>query len=142
MHCVSLYRELAESSVRNAMGRANRYLFWKDVLRHKEAGLETFDFGGWYPGGTNQALLNINRFKEEFGGSIRREYNCRQIRSLKGRIVLSMARILGYVKRTSPRLRGVEGPVWPGLSDGMDSPGPQVSLSNGSSLEGELQTVK
>ena len=142
MHCVSLYQDLAESSVRNAMGRANRYLFWKDVLRHKEEGLETFDFGGWYPGHTNQALLNINRFKEEFGGRIAREYNCRQIRSLKGRIVLGTATILGYAKQLSPWWRLVRGPFWPGVPQSTSAPAPQAPLSAGSSVAGELETVK
>jgi len=103
MHCVSLYQMLAESSARNAMGRANRYLFWQDALRHKEEGLEIFDFGGWYPGHTNQALLDINRFKEEFGGRITREYNCQQVCSLKAWLLLRIAALLGCGRRISAR---------------------------------------
>src|SRR5205823_2122620 len=41
----SLYREEAESGARNAIGRANRYLFWTEMLRCKEQGLTCFDFG-------------------------------------------------------------------------------------------------
>ncbi len=111
MHCVSLYQMLTESSARNALGRANRYLFWQDALRHKAEGLETLDFGGWYPGQTDQALLDINRFKEEFGGVVTREYNCRQIRSLKGWIVLRMAALLDRGRRFSARWPLVERPL-------------------------------
>jgi hypothetical protein len=142
MHCVSLYQEVAESSARNAIGRANRYLFWNDVLRHKEQGLETFDFGGWYPGRTNQALLNINRFKEEFGGKIKREYNCREIRSLKGWIVLRTAKIMGYANQMSTRLKADKGPFSAQTLPGMGGPPPKVPFSAGSVVEGTLETVK
>lgn len=94
LHSASLYRELDDSAARNAIGRANRYLFWSDILRHREQGLKYFDFGGWYPGNTNQALLDVNRFKEGFGGCVVREFNCEQIRSLKGWIVLNAAYLL------------------------------------------------
>lgn len=105
MHSVSLYHLLTDSSSRNALGRANRYLFWQDILRHQAQGLETFDFGGWYPGQTDQSLLDINRFKEEFGGKITREYNCQQVRSLKAQIVLRAAAILTRGRRISAQFR-------------------------------------
>ena len=50
LHTFSLYRTLADSTDRNALARANRYLFWCDMLRHKEQGLKIFDFGGGTPG--------------------------------------------------------------------------------------------
>jgi hypothetical protein len=91
LHSASHYREIDDSSVRNTIGRANRYLFWWDMLRHREQGLKTFDFGGWYPGNEDAGLLEVNRFKEGFGGRVVREYNCEQIRSLKGWVVLNTA---------------------------------------------------
>ncbi len=105
LHSVSLYQMAAESGVRNALGRANRYLFWRDLIRHKEQGLEFFDFGGWYPGRTNSELLNINRFKEEFGGQVTCEYNCRQPITLKARVALGTAAILDQRQRLIARLR-------------------------------------
>ncbi len=110
----SLYRLVSSSTSRNALSRANRYLFWCDILRHQEQGLKIFDFGGWYPGNTDHDLLEINRFKEGFGGKIVREYNCEQIVSLKGWVVLSMAALLNRAKglpgklRFGRRVRGAE----------------------------------
>ncbi|HEY5914226.1 MAG TPA: GNAT family N-acetyltransferase [Verrucomicrobiae bacterium] len=98
LHAASLYQLVADSAARNAMGRANRYLFWCDMLRHQERGLKYFDFGGWYPGNTDKALLDINQFKAGFGGQVVREYNCEQILSFKGRVVLTAAAVLSKVK--------------------------------------------
>src|SRR6266404_445323 len=71
---VSLHRDLPTSAARNAVGRANRYLVWSDMLRYREQGLKFFDFGGWYPGNTDEALLKLNEFKRGFGGQVVREY--------------------------------------------------------------------
>ena len=94
LYLPSLYRKLSDSASRNAIGRANRYLIWSDMLRYQEQGLKFFDFGGWYPGTTDQALLRINEFKRGFGGQVLREYQCERILTLKGWSVLQVARIL------------------------------------------------
>jgi CelD/BcsL family acetyltransferase involved in cellulose biosynthesis len=99
----SLYRALPNSHARNFVGRANRYLTWSDILRYKELGLKFFDFGGWHLGNDHE-LLNINDFKRGFGGTVVREYQCEQILTLKGRLVLSAAKLLGRAKSVlSPR---------------------------------------
>jgi hypothetical protein len=98
MHLPSLYRKASDSAARNLIGRANRYLTWSDMLRYKEQGLKSFDFGGWYVGTTDQALLRINDFKRGFGGQVVREYECEQILSLKGWVVLKVARLLKRIK--------------------------------------------
>jgi len=105
MHSPSLYWKLPGSAMRNLIGRANRYLLWNDMLRYKEQGLKCFDFGGWYPGTTDQALLNINEFKKGFGGQVMREYFCEQILTCKGRVMLNAAKLLTRVKllRSSPK---------------------------------------
>jgi hypothetical protein len=105
LHTVSLYQMLSDSAARNAVGRANRYLFWTDILRHQEQGLRHFDFGGWYPGRTDQELLDINRFKEGFGGQVVREYNCEQILTAKALVVLKTAAVLGAGKRFLAKLK-------------------------------------
>ena len=66
LFAASIFRELADSAARNAIGRANRLLFWSEMLRSREQGLRYFDFGGWYPGATDPALLKINQFKSRF----------------------------------------------------------------------------
>jgi hypothetical protein len=98
MQSPSLYRKLPGSATRNMIGRANRYLIWNDMMRYKEQGLKCFDFGGWYPGSTDQALLNINEFKRGFGGQVMREYMCEQILTLKGWVVLNVAGLLKRVR--------------------------------------------
>ena len=98
LHLPSLYRKASESATRNLIGRANRYLTWSDMLRYKEQGLKSFDFGGWYPGTTDQALLRINDFKRGFGGQVTREYECEQILSVKGWVVLNTARLLKRIQ--------------------------------------------
>lgn len=105
LHAVSLYQTLSDSGARNAMGRANRYLFWCDILRHQANGLRLFDFGGWYPGTSDARLLEINRFKEDFGGKVIPEYNCQQILSLKGWVVLRCATAIDAWRRGSARRR-------------------------------------
>ncbi len=90
----SLYRKCSDSSERNFISRANRLLMWSNILRYQEQGLKGFDFGGWYLGSTDQARLDINRFKAGFGGRIVREYNCVAVLSLKGRLVLAVAALL------------------------------------------------
>lgn len=98
MQSPSLYWKLPGSATRNLAGRANRYLIWNDMMRYKEQGLKCFDFGGWYPGTADQALLKINEFKRGFGGQVMREYMCEQILTPKGWVVLKTARLLKRVR--------------------------------------------
>jgi hypothetical protein len=93
----SLYPGLPDSASRNRVGRANRWLFWSNILRYKRQGLKWFDFGGWYPGTTDRARLNINEFKTGFGGDVRREFECERILTLKGRVVLNAAKLVERV---------------------------------------------
>lgn len=93
----SLYPTFSDSAARNFCGRANRYLTWKNILRFKAQGLKAFDFGGWHLG-SDPGLLNINEFKRGFGGKVEREYQCEQIVTLKGRIVLGVAKLLEHAK--------------------------------------------
>ena len=75
-----------DDALRNLLGRANRYHHWHDMLRFKDAGIRFYDFGGWYGGTDNQAFARISRFKEEFGGTVRREYDSTRALTLKGRL--------------------------------------------------------
>jgi hypothetical protein len=93
----SLYRSLPQSAARNFSGRANRYLTWSNILRYKDQGLKSFDFGGWHLG-TDQDMLSINDFKRGFGGQVVREYQCEQILTLKGWVVLNAAKLLQQAK--------------------------------------------
>jgi hypothetical protein len=106
----SVYRTFSDSATRNFCGRANRYLTWSNILRYKAQGLTSFDFGGWYLG-NDPELLNINEFKRSFGGSVTREYQCEQIMTLKGRVVMGVVKLLGRAKaRRSGRRRPLQTP--------------------------------
>jgi len=142
LHSVSVHHMLADSAARNAVGRANRFLFWQDILRHKAQGLETFDFGGWYPGHKDQTLLDINRFKEEFGGRIAREYNCQEVRSLKAQIVLGAAAILSRGRRISTHLRLAGRTFWLGNSRLLGTGRAHLPLRSGASVTSELEPAK
>ena len=48
------------------LGRAHRALHWLDILEFKKEQVRYYDFCGWYTGSTEQSLLNINKFKEQF----------------------------------------------------------------------------
>jgi len=93
LHSASLFRDHSDPAIRNLIGRANRYLHWRDLLRYKEAEIPLFDFGGWYNGRDNDELLRINAFKEEFGGRIVREFHCAVPVSVRGRLVLHARRL-------------------------------------------------
>jgi hypothetical protein len=84
LYTAASFRLTSDQTRRSLIGRANRYLFWRDCLRFKESGAELFDFGGYYPGNTDTEKLKINVFKEGFGGEVRREFNCEECVTLKG----------------------------------------------------------
>src|SRR5262249_28879040 len=86
LHSGSIIRTSTDSAFRNLIGRANRYHHWQDMLRFKEAGVVAYDFGGWYPGNRHQDFLRVNRFKEEFGGSVVREFTCRKLITVKAHL--------------------------------------------------------
>jgi lipid II:glycine glycyltransferase (peptidoglycan interpeptide bridge formation enzyme) len=75
LYSVSLATTAADKSHRSWLGRANRFLHWRDALVFKERGVCVYDFGGWYDGQTDPKKLSINRFKEEFGGEVVPNYN-------------------------------------------------------------------
>jgi len=98
LYAGSLLRESKDSDRRNLIGRANRYLHWEDMLRFKEAGVEYYDFGGWYAGHKDEALLNINRYKEEFGTKKIYEYDCELPLTLQGKAALWLYHRLARLK--------------------------------------------
>ena len=89
LHNGSLHRAVSDSAQRNLIGRAHRYAVWKDILRFKEAGLQSYDFGGWYIGTDDSEKLKINLFKKEFGGSIETGMNCVRGATLRARLILA-----------------------------------------------------
>jgi hypothetical protein len=82
------YRNTTDPTRRTMIGRANRLLYWRDIVRFKEAGFRFFDFGGYYMGSEDQEKLRINGFKEEFGGEVLHEFNCQKGMTVKGNFML------------------------------------------------------
>lgn len=107
MHFPS-HRNTEDSSYRNMIGRINRYHYWRDILQFKDMGISTFDFGGWYSGNTNKKLLNINRFKEGFGGEVLREFNYRKGISFKGKLFLEMRDLTLHATKHIDHLKSIQ----------------------------------
>lgn len=70
LHTFSVQQGLSASQ----RGRAHRTLHWLDILEFKNMGVGSYDFGGWYEGQSDKALLNINQFKEQFTKQRVKEY--------------------------------------------------------------------
>jgi len=70
LHSVSFFHEIDDTSMRNYIGMVNRYLHFKDIFYFKEIGFNYYDFGGYACDTDNNKLININRFKDQFGGNI------------------------------------------------------------------------
>ena len=87
-HSASMFRLEADSAERNRIGRVNRLLHWDDMVRFRDAGVKTYDMGGWYTGRRNQAQLRINTFKEEFGGRVVHEWDIFRPGSVRGWLYL------------------------------------------------------
>ncbi len=92
LHSVSLFRSKDDVSRRQFIGRANRYHMWRDMLRFKQRGFFAYDLGGWYHGRADTKKLQINQFKETFGGRIVKNYYCERAMTLKGQLYLWSAR--------------------------------------------------
>lgn len=75
LQSASLFRTSSDSAYRNLVGRANRWLHWKDIEEFAQNGYKIYDLGGWYAAQEDKEKLKINSFKEEFGGVNKVEYN-------------------------------------------------------------------
>jgi hypothetical protein len=85
----SCYRD-RENDYRALVGRANRWLHWKDMLRFKELGVTRYDWGGLFEDELAPDRAGINDFKKSFGGRVERTYDCTVPVTLRGRIYLPL----------------------------------------------------
>ncbi|RAL21027.1 hypothetical protein [Thermoflavimicrobium daqui] len=90
-----------DSSQRNAIGRANRYLHWMEILHFKEAGYTIYDFCGLSLDKGNQKLQKIDHFKKKFGGKEVIEYKCYEAKTWIGKLALLY---LSWKWKDSPEL--------------------------------------
>ena len=91
LHSASHFRAHAAAD-RAVVGRANRWLHWRDMLEFKRLGLNRYDWGGMFDDEKIPAQASINAFKREFGGIPVHHWNCTLPMTLKGRSYLSMQR--------------------------------------------------
>jgi hypothetical protein len=66
LHSFHLQHQLNGIYSQSHLGRAHRTLHWLDIQKFKGLAIGYYDFCGWYHGSTDTALLNINKFKEQF----------------------------------------------------------------------------
>lgn len=90
----SLFMAHADPTERALVGIANRYHTWMDMLMYRQTGIPLFDQGGWYDGTTDQEKLRINNFKERFGGTIVRNFDCHRAITPKGALMLKARGLL------------------------------------------------
>jgi hypothetical protein len=82
------------SGDRAALGRANRWLHWRDMLSLRKAGALHYDWGGLFEDETVAEHAGINEFKYNFGGRREVTYNCSVGMTIKGRCFLSVQKML------------------------------------------------
>lgn len=95
LQSVSFFSSNQEKEERNAVARANRFLHWMDMLECRRLGISHFDFGGIYSGDSDEKLLRVNAFKQEFGGTRTLRYHSILPISLKGKALLKARQLRG-----------------------------------------------
>lgn len=88
LHSASHRLTTADSGHRNMIGRANRYLHWRDIVHFREIGLRVFDFGGFGGPEASAEVQRIDEFKLSFGGEHVTEYDGARPETLVGRLAL------------------------------------------------------
>jgi hypothetical protein len=89
LHSGSCFRN-RESEYRALVGRANRWLHWKDMLQLKAMGTQCYDWGGLFEDESVPERAGINNFKKGFGGQQERTYDCTVPASRRGRLWLPL----------------------------------------------------
>ena len=88
-HSVSCFRD-KDNEARALIGRANRWLHWKDMQRLKQMGVRRYDWGGLFEDESIPEQEGINRFKKSFGGRVEQRYDCTVPLTLKGQFYLPL----------------------------------------------------
>ncbi len=88
-HSASNFRS-GDNEYRALVGRANRWLHWRDMLQFRERGLRRYDWGGLFADEGTPDRAGINKFKREFGGQTERSFDCLLPVTLKGRLYLPL----------------------------------------------------
>ncbi len=84
------------TAYQSLLGRANRYHHWQDIVKFKNLGVSLYDFGHFHAGTTDYKLLNLDQFKEGFGGQIFKHFNWRHGITINGKLFLRLRKILVF----------------------------------------------
>jgi hypothetical protein len=79
-----------DNETRALVGRANRWLHWKEMLTLTSMGFARYDWGGLFADEGTPERAGINRFKRDFGGEEIRLYEWRAPASARGRLTLPL----------------------------------------------------
>jgi hypothetical protein len=91
-----------ENDYRALVGRANRWLHWRCMLRFKEAGVTRYDWGGLFEDDSAPERAGINEFKNSFGGERARSYDCTVPVTFRGKIFLPLRDVWRRWKSAHP----------------------------------------
>jgi hypothetical protein len=69
-HSASIFRESEDPKRRQLIGRAGRFLHFRDMLHFKRLGYLIYDLGGYGINSPRRDLQQIARFKDSFGGGV------------------------------------------------------------------------
>jgi Acetyltransferase (GNAT) domain len=89
VYSASLFRG-KDNYDRALLGRANRWLHWKEMMDFKEGGVHYYDWGGMFDDESTAERAGINRFKRMFGGVPVRSYQCTVPATLRGQVWLPL----------------------------------------------------
>jgi hypothetical protein len=67
-HSASIFRAFEDPKRRHLIGRANRFLHFRDMLYFKRLGYQLYDVGGYGINSPRREIQQIARFKGGFGG--------------------------------------------------------------------------
>ena len=93
LHSIAVFREVESNEDRNAIGRLNRYLHHEDMLKFKEQGYTTYDWGGY---SEEEHLKSISDFKKAFGGEIIDVYTMVYATNPIGKLLAKFVKWLKY----------------------------------------------
>lgn len=88
-YSASCFRD-KDNDYRALVGRANRWLHWRDMLDFKESGMTRYDWGGLFEDESIPERAGINTFKKSFGGRIERTYKSIVPITIRGRLYLPL----------------------------------------------------
>ena len=106
LHSASHFRSASGAS-RALLGRANRWLHWRDMLAFRQRGVGTYDWGGLFEDESVPEQASINRFKRRFGGRPHRAYTCVAMLTARGRAYRVVRIVLEHVEDCVTQARRV-----------------------------------